>query len=156
MKRGPMLLSFLLFVGLCASGTYWAMQWFKPVARAVVAPKPQAHVEVNPDAAAALFGGRAAAVVPASNFQLKGVVVAKNSGESIAILSADGKPAEATRVNGETIPGVTVKEVHPQYVLLSEGGVTKRVELPVVPQQAGILPPGAIPPPTPVAPPMGR
>jgi general secretion pathway protein C len=157
MKRAPILLSFLLFVALCASGTYWTMQWLKPVARPVVAPKQSARADVNPEAADNLFGGRAAAVVPASNFQLKGVVVAKNAAESIAILSADGKPAEATRVNSETIPGVTVKEVHPQYVLISEGGITKRVELPAVAPEFNLAPPVVVgmPPPQPVTSPMG-
>lgn len=156
MKRLPILVSFTLFVVLCASATYWSMQWFKPNARPVAAPMQQARIDVNPEAAAGLFGGRAAAVVPASNFQLKGVVVAKNMSESVAILSADGKPAEAIRINSEAIPGVTVKEVHQQYVLLSEGGINKRVDLPVAAPPMQMEPPQAnIPPPPSVPPPMG-
>lgn len=155
MKRWPILVSFLLFVGLCASATFWAMQLFKPVARPVAMPRQSTKVEVDPEAALALFGGRTAAIVPASNFQLKGVVVAKNEKESVAILIADSKPALAVRVNAEVIPGVTVKEVHPQYVLLSDGGAIKRVDLPVAtPSTRGDSPIGMIqqmpiaPPPT--------
>jgi general secretion pathway protein C len=77
-----------------------------------------------------LLGGHSNAVA-ASNFQLKGVVVASNPAESVAILAANGKPAQAIRTNAEVVPGVTVKEVNRRYVLLSEGGVIKRVELPV-------------------------
>ena len=54
----------------------------------------------------------------------------KISEARIAILAADGKPAEAIRANREIQPGVIVKEVHPRYVLLQENGVIKRVELP--------------------------
>jgi general secretion pathway protein C len=131
MKRWPVLLSFLLFVGLCASVTFWAMQFMKPASRPVALPKTDTKVQIDPEAVIALFGGRAEAVATVSNFQLRGVVVAKRADESVAILSADSKPAEAIRVNTEVAPGVMVKEVHQQYVLLSEGGVTKKVELPV-------------------------
>lgn len=174
MKRWPILVSFVLFVGLCASITFWAMQFMKPATRPVSLPKTEAKAEIDPEAALALFGGRATPVAAASNYQLRGVVVAKNPEESVAILVADSKPAEAIRVNAEIQPGVTVKEVHPQFVLLSESGVVKRVELPVNVAQsikadapiaipAGVTPvmpnvvpvgaPNLAPPPTPAPPP---
>jgi len=130
MKRLPRIASFILFIALCVSAAYWAMQLFKPPLRAV-AVLPSQTIQPAPklDAAASLLGGHLNAVV-ASNFQLKGVVVAGNPAESIAILAADGKPAQAVRINAEAVPGVTVKEVNRRYVLLSEGGVIKRVELP--------------------------
>ena len=81
------------------------------------------------DTAAKLLGGQATAAV-ASNFQLKGVIIASDANESVAILSSNGKPEQAVRTNAEAAPGVTVKEINPSYVLLSEGGVSKRVELP--------------------------
>jgi len=128
MKRLPSITSFVLFIALCVSAAYWAMQLFKPPLRAVAAP-PQTNLPAPTlDAAAGLLGGHANAVV-ASNFQLKGVVVASNPSESVAILAANGKPAQAIRVNSQVLPGVTVKEINRRYVLLSEGGVTKRVEL---------------------------
>jgi len=148
MKRWPILVSFVLFVGLCASATFWAMQLFKPATRPVAVPRQSNKVEVDPEAALGLFGGRAAAVAAASNFQLKGVVVSKNALESVAILVADSKPAEVVRVNAEVIPGVTVKEVHSQFVLLSDGGVVKRVELPASTSQTRVESPiGMTPPP---------
>ncbi len=130
MKRLPLITSFILFIALCASAAYWAMQLYKPAQRAVAAPPPQSSAPVlRLDAAAGLFGGHTTAAV-ASNFQLKGVVVASNPAESVAILAADGKPAQAIRTNAEVKTGVTVKEVQRDHVLLSEGGVVKRVELP--------------------------
>jgi general secretion pathway protein C len=130
MKRLPLLVSFVLFIVLCASIAYWAMQLFKPPVRPVAAPPRAAKQEVRPEAAAALLGGGRSKVAVASNYQLRGVVMSGNSRESVAILSADGKPAQAVRMAMEVMPGVTIKEVHRDYVLLSEGGVTKRVELP--------------------------
>jgi general secretion pathway protein C len=135
MKRWPILVSFILFIGLCVSASFWALQLFKPVARPIVAPKQQA-TGVDPEAAVDLFGGRPVAAAAISNFQLKGVVVAHNAAESIAIVVADGKPAVAVHVNSEVIPGVKVTEVHTKFILLSEGGAIKRVDLPVAAQQS--------------------
>ena len=129
MKRWPLAATFVLFIALCISAAYWAMQLFKPPLRAVAAPPQAVQSAPRLDAAAALFGGRTTIAV-ASNFQLKGVVVADNAFESVAILATNGKLAQAIRTNFEVAPGITVKEVHPHYVLLSEGGAVKRVELP--------------------------
>lgn len=160
MKRVPLIVSFLLFILLCASAAYWAMQLFKPPLRPVAAPPRAAQAEVQTAAAATLFGGRIENVAVASNYQLKGVIYSGSPRNSVAILSADGKPAQAVRVDMEVAPGVTVKEVHREYVLLSEGDVTKRVELPEsataqvdlaslapVPVQPSANPPSNQPPP---------
>jgi len=135
MKRLPVFLSFVFFVALCISATFWAMRLFKPSVRPVVAPQPIARLELNMAAAASLFGGRPASVAVASNYQLKGVVVADNPEGSVAILSTDGKPPQSIAINAEVSPGVTVKEVHAKYVLLLDGGITKRVELVEASQQ---------------------
>ena len=129
MKRWPLVATFVLFIAACVSAAYWAMQLFKPPVRPVAAPPQTVQTAPRLDAAAALFGGRLTIAV-ASNFQLKGVVVAGNAAESIAILAAVGKPAQVVKINEEVAPGIKVTEVHPRYVLLSEGGVVKRVELP--------------------------
>jgi general secretion pathway protein C len=130
MKRWPLIASFVLFLLLCASVAYWGLQLFKPPLRPVAAPPRAAAIDVRPEAGAALFGGRAGKVAVASNYQLRGVVMSGSPRDSVAIVSADGKPAQAVRVDAELSPGVVVKEVHRDYVLLSEGGVVKRVELP--------------------------
>ena len=124
-----MITSFVLFIALCISSAYWAMQLFKPPVRSVAAPPLAAQPAPSLDAAAGLFGGRSTAAV-ASNFQLKGVVVASNPADSVAILAENGKPAHTIRINDEVAPGATVKEINRHYVLISEGGVIKRVELP--------------------------
>ncbi len=57
-------------------------------------------------------------------------MAARNAIEGVALLVADGKPAQAVGIGGEVSPGVSLKEVHPLYVLLSDSGVLRRVELP--------------------------
>jgi general secretion pathway protein C len=64
----------------------------------------------------------------------------------VAILSADGKPARAVAAGSELAPGVIVREVHPQYVLLSESGIIKRIELAAFKSAGATLPPGAVAP----------
>lgn len=128
-KRWPRIVGFVLFLMLCISAAYWAMQLFQPPPRQVAAPPRPAAPEIQPQAAAALFGGRAG-TAEASNFKLHGVIYAGNPRESVAIVSTDGKPAQAVRVGAEIVPGVTIKEVHRRYVLLAEGGAIKRVDLP--------------------------
>ncbi|MEO6354571.1 MAG: type II secretion system protein N [Oxalobacteraceae bacterium] len=130
MKRLPWFASFAMFIALCVSAAYWAMQLIQPPLRATAALPQLEQPEQSLDAAKDLFGGHAAATL-ASNYQLHGVVAAARSRDSVAILSADGKPAKAVVTGGELTPGVIVREVHPKYVLLSESGVIKRVELAV-------------------------
>lgn len=161
MRRLPLIVSFVLFVALCASIAYWGMQLFKPPVRPVAAPPRAAQAEIRPDAAATLFGSSKGAAAVASNYQLRGVIFSGSPRNSVAIISADGKPAQAVGVEEEIAPGVTIKEVHRDHVLLSEGGATKRVDLPesakglegiaaapAVAPQRPVMPPAA-PQPTP-------
>lgn len=128
MKRLPLIVTVLAVVLLSASLAYWGLQLFKPQQRAIAAPPPAPPMGVNLDAAKGLFGGQVS-VAAVSNYQLKGVVAARGE-DSAAIISVDNKPAVALAVGKEVLPGVIVKEVHERHVLLSEGGVIKRVDLP--------------------------
>lgn len=130
MKRLPLVAHFVLFMAFCASAAYWGLQLFKPQVRPVAAPPQAAPVALNLEAAVGIFGGRPAGEVVAGIFQLKGVIVAGH--DSVAILAAEGKPPQAVGINMEVAPGVTVKEVYRQYVLLNAGGAVKRVDLPEV------------------------
>ncbi|NGZ87563.1 type II secretion system protein N [Duganella aceris] len=142
MKRLPLFVTVLAVVLLSASLAYWGLQLFKPQQRAIAAPPPQPAMALNIDAAKGLFGGQITVAV-VSNYQLKGVVAARGL-DSAAILSTDNKPAESIAVGKEVAAGVVVKEVHPKYVLLSEGGVIKRLDLP---SDAGVSSsPAATPP----------
>ncbi|MGX4641137.1 type II secretion system protein N [Massilia sp. SYSU DXS3249] len=126
MKRLPLLFTLLALVFVAVSATYWGMQLVKPQQRPIAAVQTAALPEPSPDAAATLFGGQAVTNV-VSNYQLTGIVAAGR--DSVAILVADGQPPKALKVGRELAPGVSISEVHPKYIMLSEGGVMKRVDL---------------------------
>lgn len=176
MKRLPLLFTLLALIFLAVSATYWGMQLYKPQQRPIAAVQTAALPEPSPDAAATLFGGQAVSNV-ASNYQLTGIVAAGR--DSVAILVAEGQPPKALKVGRELAPGVSISEVHPKYVMLSEGGVMRRVDLaadtrPAIPlsgapqmAQPAIAPgampatepqttPGVVQAPPPAAPPPGE
>jgi general secretion pathway protein C len=152
MKRLPLFISFILFIALCVSLAYWALQLFKPPLRPIAATPPASAPAINLEAAAGLFGGQQATAM-ASNIELKGIIDAGKPGESVAILAANGKPAQALAVGRELLPGLNVKEIHAGYVLLSEGGAVKRVELPEKAKNAGSPNQAITAPPVATAPP---
>lgn len=162
MKRLPLISTVLALAALSASCAYWALQLYQPPQRPIAAPPPAAVVEPPIEAAATLFGGQQVAAA-VGNFQLTGVVAAGGP-DSVAIIVADGKAPQAVKVGKEVAPGVVVKEVQARYVMLADGGVVKRLDLPeakpaaTAPDLAAPLVPNAVPPqpapaPQPVAPP---
>jgi general secretion pathway protein C len=148
MKRLPLLFTLLALIFLAVSATYWGMQLYKPQQRPIAAAPVASLPEPSPDAAATLFGGQPVANV-ATNYQLTGIVSAGR--DSVAIIVADGQPPKALKVGRELTPGVSISEVHPRYIMLSEGGVMKRIDLaadtkPAIALSGGAAPPMAVPP----------
>jgi len=144
-KRLPLVLSLLGVILLAVSLAYWIMQLYKPVQRPIAAVPRTSMPEPSIDAAATLFGGQVA-TASASNYQLTGVVAAGR--DSVAIIVAEGSPPKALKVGKEVAPGITLAEVHPRYVMLSDGGVMKRLDLaadtkPAAPMGGAAVPPGA-------------
>lgn len=148
MKRLPLLFTLLALVFLAVSATYWGMQLYKPQQRPITTVQTAALPEPSPDAAATLFGGEAITNV-VSNYQLTGIVSAGR--DSVAILVADGQPPKALKVGRELAPGVSISEVHRSYIMLSEGGIMKRVDL-MADTRPAIPLSGAVPMGQPVAP----
>ena len=130
MKRLPLAMSFVMFILFCMSLSFWGMQVFKPRVRSVNAPVNTSSFEPSEGQWGALFGRNPLVEAAVSNYQLKGVVVAGLASDSAAILSADGKPSQTIGVGKELSPGVVLKEVHGTFIVISEGGLIKRVELP--------------------------
>ena len=154
-----LLLTFLL---LCASVAYWAMQMLQDT------PRPQMKLQEPPpaslNAAAALFGGNNAAAT-GSNFQLKGVINASNPEDSAAIIALNNKPGQPVKVGTELAPGVRLKQVHEKYVLLSDNGAERRLDLAAVQKKTATavvnpaqvtVPANVAQPPQPPQPPMPR
>lgn len=162
-KRVPLFLSLLGVIVLAASIAYWILQLYQPPQRPIAAVPVAQMADPPIDAAASLFGGQA--VASATNYQLTGVVA--DGRNSVAIIVAEGSAPKALKVGKEVSPGVTLAEVHPRYVMLSDSGVMKRIELATdskaaapmgggnaTPPQSGANPDGAVmaPPANPVAP----
>lgn len=128
--RLPRLISLILFMLLCACTAYWSMRFLRPPLRAIaMPPHNEESKEIDISHAFSLFGAQGLAAV-VSNYQLSGVVVAQQAGKSVAILSMDGKPAQTVMQGKELQPGISMKEVHSNYVVLSKGGILERVMLP--------------------------
>jgi general secretion pathway protein C len=125
-KRLPLLLSLLGVILLAASLAYWILQLYQPPQRPIAAVPRASLPEPQIDAAATLFGGQVV-TASAASYQLTGIVAAGR--ESVAIIVAEGSPPKALRVGKELVPGITLAEVHPRYVMLSDGGVMKRLDL---------------------------
>lgn len=138
MKRLPLILSFFVFIALCMSLSYWGMQMFKPKARALAAPQNTSNFEQMLGQWGAVFGRSPSAQMASSNYQLKGVVVAPQAQDSVAIVSADGRPEQALAIGKELSPGVKLIEVHSGYILVSEAGVSKKIDLPQTSASSGI------------------
>lgn len=124
----PRLLSFILFLGLCASLAYWTIEFFtpspRPVAISATVTQPLPPISV----AAALFGDQADANTM-TNIQLRGVILAGRAEESVAILITDGGTPKYLRRDAEVVPGVKVKEIDAKKVVLSDHGVSREVSL---------------------------
>ncbi len=134
MQRAPVMLSFLWVVALCASLAYWLLQWFAPEPRAVAAPPESARAVPPVAAASALFGGRAQDPGGAA-VQLRGILLAGRA--SVAIISAEGKPARALPVSAEVMPGLTVQKIAARTVVLSGRGAERELTLPAFAAQEG-------------------
>jgi general secretion pathway protein C len=145
MKRLPLIINVILFALLCALLTYWGSQIFKPKVRPLQAPVSVNSYEPSVGQWGNLFGQSAVAEAAPSNYQLKGVIVATQARDSVAIILVDGKPNFTLGIGKELIPGVKLQEVHADHVIVSESGVPRRIDLPVVTPNAGIVPaPSAI------------
>jgi general secretion pathway protein C len=129
MKRLPIALSFLLFLALCASLTYWLMQWTAPATRPLIMPVTVERALPSISAAANLFGGHADAAATVS-VQLSGIIMATRDVDSVAIIGVPGKPVRALRVKAEIIEGLTIKQIKPRSVVLVDRGVEREVRLP--------------------------
>jgi general secretion pathway protein C len=129
MNRLPFLATVAAVVALTASVAYWGLQLYKPAQRPIAAVPVLDTPPALIDAARGLFGGETA-VAAASTYQLRGVVAARNGQRSVAIIAANNETPKAYPVGAEVAAGVVVKDVQARFVILSEGGVQKRLDLP--------------------------
>ncbi|MFZ6846663.1 type II secretion system protein N [Undibacterium sp. RuRC25W] len=130
MKRLPLLCGFMAFILLCMSLSFWGVRVFKPMNRSVADVPLKGRIEPGSGQWGGIFGGTQTAQINAANYDLKGIIIARKNEESLAIISANGKPAQTVALNSEIAPGIILKEIHEGYVMISESGVMRRASLP--------------------------
>jgi general secretion pathway protein C len=128
MKRLPIMSSFLLFLMLCASVTYWLMQWMAPATRPLVMPAQAERALPEMSAAANLFGGSTEAANP-QGVKLTGIIHTKSANESIAIISLEGKPTRELKVGAEVSSTLVLKTIDTYSIVLLNNGVEQRISL---------------------------
>jgi len=129
MKRLPVIASFLLFLMLCASITYWLLQWMAPSTRPLIVPMPVERALPEMSAAANLFGGNAEAI-SAISVQLSGIIMANRGADSVAIIAIEGNPSRSLHTNDELGKGLVIKEIKATSVVLSTPAGKQEVALP--------------------------
>lgn len=131
MKRLPLMFSFLSIVVLGLSLAFWGMRILTAPLGNTALAAPQENIEPVSGQWGNLFGAMPSLQDSASNYQLKGVLVAQSARDSAAIISINGKSAQSLHVNQELMDGVVLSEVHEIYIIIKEAGIEKRISLPL-------------------------
>ena len=138
-ERLPNTVSFLFFIGVWVSLSFWLQQWLSPPVQPMQL-FPMAEQSIPPlSSAANLFGGSEQSSMLA-NVQLNGVIRSNSSKDSIVIIATDGGPSRALRLNSEIMPGIVVKSINARSVILSGNGTEHEITLPAFASQDGIVP----------------
>jgi general secretion pathway protein C len=132
MKPSRFVIILLLLALVFASAVYWIMR-FRNLSPATppVANTSASEAPGNNSATVALFGAQPETLFLNGSLQATGVVMAPNPDDSVAIVISSGR-ARAFRIGSEISPGVHLTEVHRQYVTVSDGMRTTRIDLPKI------------------------
>ena len=60
---------------------------------------------------------------------LRGVILSGESGASLAIIGAPGAPQKLIQRDAELIPGITLQEIHANYIVVLDHGLRREVPL---------------------------
>jgi hypothetical protein len=118
-----------LVAALAATCAYWTWAFVAPPsvaasahASASQAASPERPLERN------LFGAGGAAPGGAS-LKLVGVASPRHPDDGRAVFVLDNGRSKAARTGESIVPGVTLREVHPDHVLVERGGAMERLTL---------------------------
>jgi general secretion pathway protein C len=124
-------LTFALLVLLGWQLAWWTWHFLAPVPAAAPAAAP-VTIATSPEAARRLFGEAPPATsAPSSNagIRLKGVYAIDGKTLSAAVVNTGGKRDTAVRVGEEIQPGTRLASVHPDHIIISQGGIRERIDL---------------------------
>jgi general secretion pathway protein C len=131
----PRVVSFVLFVGLCSSSTYWVIQFYKPIQRAVIAPPPLVQKAPDIEAAYSFFGYVPSANLT-SNFKLKGILFSNRVKDSVAMLTFNGN-MQKVHIGTELSENIKVNEITQNWLIILDNGMEKKIELPKIQFNSG-------------------
>lgn len=120
--------SVFLFLLWCASLTYWTIFFTTLPTHTVALSSVNEMPKVELSDAMSLFGG-------GSNNEnrfplfLRGVILSGESGASLAIIGAPGAPQRLIRRDAELMPGITLQEIHANYIVVLDHGLRREVLL---------------------------
>jgi general secretion pathway protein C len=118
----------LLAAAILASVVYWIVR-LRSIEEAVPVSIP-ISTAVPPSATTALFGDSPDLLPSAGNLSITGVIIAPDPQDSIAIVVEAGQRPRALRVGASISGGLRLTEVHPRYVVVSDGERSTRIALP--------------------------
>src|SRR5438105_2064510 len=126
--------SVLLAAALVASVTEWVLTFSarrtpsEPV-RVLPAGQAEAQVQVTDVAPVARLLGAASGGEP-SSIRAVGVMAEGSTGRGIAVIAVEGQPTKSYRAGDAVAPGVVLKEVRKDGVVLSRSGALQELRLP--------------------------
>jgi len=137
LRYAPGLPVLLLIIVLAAQLAHWTWVFFLPSHEVSTLNAVQSDAEsaARTITAEHLFGRSTPAGSPVSsdsatlNIHLTGVFAAIGRASSYAIINTGVKTNQTVRVGEEIQPGVTLKAVHPLYIVVNHDGVPKRINL---------------------------
>ena len=120
--------SVFLFLLWCASLTYWTLFFTTQPTHKVALSSMNEMPQVVLSDAMSLFGGSSN---NESRFPLflRGVILSSESGASLAIIGAPGAPQKLIQRGAELMPGITLQEIHANYIILLDHGLRREVPL---------------------------
>ena len=134
----PDVLEFALLAVLALALAQWT--WIVLTPRAVAtsaesalsgasAPEPRTFPSSGTFSVLARRASREQGATPASSFRLLGVVSPGTAGKGRAIFVTDGGARKVVNAGDALSAGVKLKEVHPDYVVVTRDGALERIAL---------------------------
>jgi len=120
-----------LVAALAAMAAYWTWAFVAPpvIGASVHASASQARAS-DRSSKRNLFGASAGAAAPSgASLKLVGVASPRDPDTGRAVFVLDNGKSKAARSGESIVPGVTLREVHPDHVLVERGGAMERLTL---------------------------
>ena len=132
--RPYFLLDVALLSALALTLAHWTWTFFAPAPIAAPAVHAGDEMELSGyEAARQLFGAAqgalAPAIAPAAKLRLVGIAAPSAQEEGRAIFALENGKSRIALAGDDVFPGLVLREVHPDHVLIERDGLTERIGL---------------------------